>query len=575
MISRTKHKTEIDQLVELKREELLTATGLTDEPVKHYMLPEERRISKSESTKVTLLYTGLTKVIRTLTQASMVNLGYNAVPLPISRKADFHTGKEFGNNGMCSPAYFVTGALINYLKQLRDEKGMSTEQICRDYAFVNSGACGPCRFGMYEAEHRLTLRNSGFEGFRTIFFEQKTGLAQARDEEGLSFNEYFFLALLNSAFIGDALNELISQIRPYEIETGNADQIFDKVVSRMCECMLSKQYDCWNGSLLAKFLNLIISDANTGQLENVLDQLFGDHYLSALHECTDILNEELEVDFAQPKPVCKIVGEFYAQMAEGDGNYRMLSYLESNGAEVIIEPFVNWPRYLLDSAYFRTISAKNVWNPEERKWDIKGRLRKELRYWFELARLKVLSGTWDHEYNRIRKALGNIPRPLISQKEIRHLAEPYYNPKIMGGEGHLEIGKTIYYSINNICHMTLGLKPFGCLPSTQSDAAMAAVTAQYPEILYLPIETSGEGDINAYSRVQMLLTEAKTRARDEFNTCVKKTGYTIEEIRDYCGQNRHLRRPMQHIKRHKGVTGRGANFVLNVGKLMGKNKYRS
>ena len=39
---------------------------------------------------------------------------------------------------------------------------------------------------------------------------------------------------------------------------------------------------------------------------------------------------------------------------------------------------------------------------------------------------------------------------------------------------------------------------------------------QYKDMIYLPIETSGEGEINAHSRVQMALGEAKVKAKKEF-----------------------------------------------------------
>ena len=45
--------------------------------------------------------------------------------------------------------------------------------------------------------------------------------------------------------------------------------------------------------------------------------------------------------------------------------------------------------------------------------------------------------------------------------------------------------------------MVLSLKPFGCMPSTQSDGAQSAVVSNYKEMIYLPVETSGEGEINA------------------------------------------------------------------------------
>ena len=53
--------------------------------------------------------------------------------------------------------------------------------------------------------------------------------------------------------------------------------------------------------------------------------------------------------------------------------------------------------------------------------------------------------------------------------------------------------------------MVLALKPFGCMPSSQSDGVQSAVINKYKDMIFLPIETSGEGEVNAHSRVQMAL----------------------------------------------------------------------
>ena len=128
--------------------------------------------------------------------------------IPTPTKADFQAGKEFGNNGQCNPTYFTVGALVNHLARMRDEQGVLVEQILRDHVFVTAGACGPCRFGMYEAEYRLALRNSGFDGFRDLLFQQSGGLDQATGDAGIDFNPPFFLSLLNAIFMGDLLNEV-------------------------------------------------------------------------------------------------------------------------------------------------------------------------------------------------------------------------------------------------------------------------------------------------------------------------------------------------------------------------------
>ena len=64
--------------------------------------------------------------------------------------------------------------------------------------------------------------------------------------------------------------------------------------------------------------------------------------------------------------------------------------------------------------------------------------------------------------------------------------------------------------------MVLALKPFGCMPSSQSDGVQSAVVNHFKDMIFLPIETSGEGEINAHSRVQMALGEAKVKAKAEF-----------------------------------------------------------
>ncbi len=84
--------------------------------------------------------------------------------------------------------------------------------------FFTAGACGPCRFGMYEAEYRLALRNSGFDGFRVLLFQQSGGLSQSDAEAGLEMNLDFFLGILNALNCGDVMNEVAYAIRPYEVE---------------------------------------------------------------------------------------------------------------------------------------------------------------------------------------------------------------------------------------------------------------------------------------------------------------------------------------------------------------------
>jgi hypothetical protein len=94
----------------------------------------------------------------------------------------------------------------------------------------------------------------------------------------------------------------------------------------------------------------------------------------------------------------------------------------------------------------------------------------------------------------------------------------------------------------------------------------------YKDMIYLPIETSGEGEINAHSRVQMALGEAKVKTKEEFKRVLDATGYTLEEIKAYVEDHPKLKQPMYHVPHYKGIIGTAARFVTHVAELMRKGK---
>ncbi len=100
----------------------------------------------------------------------------------------FRLGKEFGNNGQCNPTYFTVGNLVQYL-QFLEKEGIPRKNILDNYVFFTAGSCGPCRFGMYEAEYRFALKNAGFDGFRVLLFKDSDGIKAASGEPGLEVHD--------------------------------------------------------------------------------------------------------------------------------------------------------------------------------------------------------------------------------------------------------------------------------------------------------------------------------------------------------------------------------------------------
>ena len=557
----------VAERVARERTRLEREAGL-DEPARnHFRRPEERPFLAHERDGVTILYGGFTLRHDRIIGAAMRGMGYHVQQIETPSKVDFQAGKEYGNNGQCNPTYFTVGALVNHLKHLRDDREIPTERILSDYVFVTAGACGPCRFGMYEAEYRLALRNSGFDGFRVILFQQKGGIDQDANGSGLAVNVEFALALVNGIMIGDILNELAYQIRPYEVHAGSTDRVFEQVLQRIEEAMRSRRATLGESVKSRLWSRAAATLSRSDNLSLILDQIISTHYTDALQECAALI-DTIEVDFTRVKPICKITGEFWAQTTEGDGNFRMFSFLESQGAEVLVEPVTTWLLYMLAQERTKIQDEKGLARMGKPGLRLFGRLWDEIDARKRITRLDLATRVLIREYDRIRHALGGTPHAQINQLELQRVGHPYYNRKSAGGEGHLEVAKSIYYTNRGLAHMVLSLKPFGCMPSTQSDGAQAAVVAHFPDMIFIPIETSGEGDINAHSRAQMALGEAKAKSKAEFRECLERTGRSLEAIRAFCRDRREYLSPLHHVPHYDGVVGKAARFVLHVHEAM-------
>jgi predicted nucleotide-binding protein (sugar kinase/HSP70/actin superfamily) len=302
-------------------------------------------------------------------------------------------------------------------------------------------------------------------------------------------------------------------------------------------------------------------------LGKIRDHLYGPRTRQALREVRDRL-DSIEVDRLRVKPVVKVTGEFWAQTTEGDGNFKMFAFLEREGAQVIVEPIGTWIMYMLWLAKANYRRRRPLNFPMPPAWALHTRLNHELKFRQKLAFFEVGNWLYNRQYSRVVNALGGIAHHLVDLDELAGLAQPYYNVFARGGEGHMEVAKNIYYTVHKKCHMVLSLKPFGCMPSSQSDGVQSAVMSHFKDMIFLPIETSGEGEVNAHSRVQMALGEARAKARAEFQQALESTGRSLDDIRAYVAERRELRRPFYKVPERRGMTGTAAMFVLHVADLM-------
>jgi predicted nucleotide-binding protein (sugar kinase/HSP70/actin superfamily) len=511
--------------------------GLPVEGVKQWFDEVPREFTRDQREHTTILVSGLTMAHDLFIQAALRGIGYKVLAMDTPDNDALQYGREYGNRGQCNPTYFTVGNLVKYLDGLR-ERGMSKEDIVKNHLFITAGACGPCRFGTYVTEYRKALRDSGFDGFRVLLFQQTGGLKQATgDGVGLEMNPTFFWGVVRAIMIGDALNALGYRIRPYEVEPGATDRAIEN----------SKK---------------LISDAFENNTSLPL----------ALFKVRRTMGA-VKVDRTKPKPRVGIIGEFWAMTTEGDGNYGLQRFLEQEGAEPEIQLVTAWLLYMIWQGRYDTGQRANLRGYDAKKdeggskFSLKGvDVRKRMAsLWAGEQVLRGLFQTFAH-------AIGLYDYHLADMNEIAEISHAFYDNNLRGGEGHMEVGKLIQNVAYAKVNMTLSVKPFGCMPSSSvSDGIQSFITELYPQGIFLPIETNGDGAVNVYSRVQMQLFKAKQLAQREVDQALAEVGMTMDEVRAYLKKHPSMASAFHRAPHKAGCTT--ADLVYEVGAKKNRLSY--
>jgi predicted nucleotide-binding protein (sugar kinase/HSP70/actin superfamily) len=240
----------------------------------------------------------------------------------------------------------------------------------------------------------------------------------------------------------------------------------------------------------------------------------------------------VKVDRTVLKPKVAVIGEFWAMTTEGDGNYHLQRFIESEGGEVDSQLLTAWLLYNIWSVRYDTAARSTLRGVDAGPYGLAqlggyGVFTRRVSLW---AAEKALRGA----FSLFALAAGLRGYRLPDMDEIAALAAPYYNNELRGGEGHMEIGKVILNVARNKATMTVSVKPFGCMPSSGvSDGVQSLVTERHPGTIFCAVETTGDGAVNFQSRIQMLLFRAKQAAAREHDRALAETGLTAGGVRAF------------------------------------------
>lgn len=370
---------------------------------------------------------------------------------------------------VCTPYLHTTEAMLNFMQKPEfDQKKFAFFQATTD--------CGPCRLGQYASLESLLFQKKGID------VDIITG-----GEVDSEFN--LGLSLLIKVWSGitavDQLEKMRMHTRPYEVNTGASDQIYDKYVKSLLDYLADSKTNHGKMKTLlnigkAFFYNLF--DTKLSPIEEILRK--------AQSEFSEVkrTNEE--------KPKIGIAGEFFVRLHEQANQY-IISKLEKKGLETWLAPATE---YLIYSYYINSVLAKEKFNLHRKK--------KYLREWVvKSAIYKILIG-FEH---RLFKATLPYMQGFddITAQEIVSNGEKYTKHYVVG-EAIVSMGKAVDYAKRGLDGI-ISVIPFNCMPGLIVDGFIPKFRNDNNNIPFVSIEYDGFQDSTREMRIDTFVAQVKER----------------------------------------------------------------
>jgi len=373
-----------------------------------------------------------------LAAAAVRNRGLNARVLPATSSETVALGRTVTTGRECYPAIITAG---NMLKTLQTEAPEKT-------AFFMATASGPCRFGRYCNFHRQVLEKKGYHDVPVLTATSSDSYSEI---PGLASRK-FQKDLLQGLAAADILKRALLRVRPYELVSGSADELFGK----------------W-----------------LGEFEKALE-LGSSLSFQAKRAAQEFRN--LPLQDIQRKPMVAVFGEIYVRN-DDYANDNTIRKLENLGAEVIYTPLTEWFDYV-NYSYIEK-SRENGKTAAV----IKGKAR------------EMLFGTVKRS---VEKPFDSLLRgtPHASASKIMKASAPYMTENI-GGEAVLCIGTPIALLEHGGIDGAVNVYPFNCLPGTVVAAVSRRIKRDKPGLPWLNLAFDGQEDTDNTSRFEAFMDQVR------------------------------------------------------------------
>ena len=413
------------------------------------------KFTEKERKNHTVIFPQMSPTHFGLFEAVLRNNGYNALVLEHATAKDVEAGLKSVNNDACYPSIMVTGQLVNAFISGKCDPDKTSVMI------TQTG--GGCRATNYIAFLRKALKEAGYPQVPVV----SLNVSGLEGNPGFKITPKLVDGLLKACTWGDLLMSVTQRIRPYEINKGETNSVYNKWQKRLYNAIVK-------------------NDRKNLKLKKVIEQIIADF-------------DAIPIDETIKKPKVGVVGEILVKF-HPDANNNIVDVIENEGAEAVMPGLADFMLYCL---YNNNFKHENLGTKAS------------------TARLCNLAIWGIESYRKYAEKLMKANPKFASRApgHIREIADGAKGVLQLGhctGEGWFLTGEMIELIKSGVPNIAC-VQPFACLPNHVTGKGMIKeLRRQYPQANIVAVDYDpGASEVNQLNRLKLMITVAFENMRRE------------------------------------------------------------
>ena len=402
--------------------------------------------------------------------------GYKFDILKHASREDVETGLKYVNNDACYPAIMVIGQLIDAIL----EGKYDPDKVC--LAITQTG--GMCRATNYFGLIRKALIDAGYPQIPVIAISTQ-GL---EDNPGFKVTPALLHRTVKALILGDLLMKCLYRVRPYEVEKGSANKLYELWDTIVRETIEHHGYS----KTAAKTPGI-----RKGYLPyNVLAKEIVKSF------------DNLPLRDIPRKVRVGVVGEILVKY-QPDANNHVVDVIESQDCEAVVPGIME---FMTTRPYITDWNEKNLGMGGNKT--VYALMRKGLDLYN--APIKAALATSNGKFKQ------DEPMPELVKK-----AAEVTSIGVQAGEGWL-LTAEILELIEQGCPNVICAQPFACLPNHVTGRGMfGKIRRLHPEANIVSIDYDpGASEANQLNRIKLMIAAAKKAHNAKFAEAGEPQGFT-------------------------------------------------